>query len=201
MFPGLKDRGRRPKNMKEFIETFRLAVKLYKHSFFPNPEITKLLKKLKATIRKRKEIDVEEEGSLFDEIKRKTSKLQDKTGKSLDDFVDQVEVGIKDGRPFAENLVRNRGDVLQKALEQFGVGYKEGVSGDLNFSFFSNDDADDFGDFELPEEDNLPVRYEAQNEHHHDVKERDATTISEEEEHSGDDLNTGNKIKRKNEPS
>lgn len=169
MFPGLKYHPKRSKSISQFLQRFRLAVRLYIHSFKSDPELIKMEKRLLAKLKKKKHIDGEQEDSFLQELEIKAYEMRDRAGKSFDDVVDEVKIGIKEGRPAAERLVKDRAEVLKKALDEFALGYKEAVSGEMKMPLFFNDDDDDDFDFKLPEDDNLPLRYEVKNdnESHH----------------------------------
>lgn len=154
VFPALKTQPPPAKNFAEFRKRMHIAWRLYKHYYFPDPELAKL----ELEIQHREDRELEKDADeMLKKAKARASGFKFEAERTIDNFVDKAEAGFEANRPEAEQLVKNRAEILVAAMNEFAAGYNEAVAGKIKL--FKIDQMDEF---EIPEPDNLPVRYEAQ---------------------------------------
>lgn len=163
MFPGLKASGPPPKDFRDWLYHMRGAFRLYKHHYFPDPEITRI----EQTLFKENEVDVDQAlqrlRTMVKDSTKDAHKYKRKVEQAVDNFTDNLQEKIKENRPAAEEVFKNRMDVLKASMVEFSTGYKEGVDGSLQWAklFDADDDDDDDLDAFKSHPDNRPIRYEA----------------------------------------
>lgn len=166
MFPGLKESGPPPKGFRDWLYHMRGAFRLYKHYYFPDPEITKIEK---AMFKEDEEVDVQKSLQRLRTMAKESAKdahvYKRKVEQAVDNFTDNIQEKIKENRPAAEEVFKNRMDVLKTSMVEFSTGYKEGVDGSLQWAkLFNADEGDDDDDLDAfkAHSDNMPIRYEVQ---------------------------------------
>lgn len=167
MFPTRKEPGSPPKNFWEWLERVRFALRLYKHYYFPDPELTKienmLFREEEVAITK-DDIDkaVQHVRTAVQESTKDVDKYKRQVEKVVDDFTDNVQETIKQNRPLAEQVFNNRMDVFKASMAEFSTGYKEGLDGSLQWmKIFDTDEEENLDAFKS-HPDNRPIRYEVQ---------------------------------------
>lgn len=165
LFPGLKSRGPPPQNFQEWLTRMRGAFRIYKHHYYPDPELTKI----EETLFKGEDVDIDEVvqrmRTMAQESSKDLHKYKRKVEETVDSFTDNVQEKIKKNRPAAEVWFNNRMEILNASMAEFSTGYKEGADGSLQWMNFLNikgdDDNEDLDAFKA-HADNKPIRYEAQ---------------------------------------
>lgn len=155
MFPGFKHRPLPSKNLKEFGTRLARAWKFYRHHYVHDPEMAEIIQKLEKSSIKFK-YDMARHSA--NESEANWRKESEKASKLIQKIGGDAKVEFDSKRPEVEQILKDRTMVLKDALGEFAIGYKEGVSGPLEWLNMADFDDDSF---EVPSVDNMPVRYEA----------------------------------------
>lgn len=144
----MRNKAKKVESWGDFKERLRGAWRLYKHDYIPDPEIAKLEERFLETDQKTRDRRV---AKMFKKGEAMLSQGRD----SAQAAAETVAEEIREKRPAAEVFVRNRVEVLRKALSEFSEGYYESANGKRNFwgELPYNED--------LVRKDNPPVIYEA----------------------------------------
>lgn len=148
VFPGLRNQPKKIESWEQLIDGLRGAWRLYKHDFYPDPEITKIEERLQLIEKKKRDRKI---ANLFRRGEAFANKSMDRAQETAADVAEEIQ----DKRPAFERLVKSRIVVLRKALHEFSEGYYETASGRRTFWGEAPYDED------LVRKDNRPVRYEA----------------------------------------
>lgn len=149
VFPGLRHKGKKIENWEQFKESFRGAWRLYKHHYYPDPEITKIEERMDL-------IDQKEREKAMTNFLKKGEKLANKGIDTAQEVASDIADEIRDKRPAAERILSDRVAVLREALHEFAEGYHEAASGKRTFWGGVPYDED------LVRESNRPVVYKAE---------------------------------------
>lgn len=151
--------GRTIRSWSHFRTTLREGWKLYKHQYFPNPELVEEERRAE-----------QQREAMIDELGKQRSKSRreiEKEAKSLFEH-------IKDAAPKSTGELGGRLDILQTAIDEFMIGYTETSTGST--TIFGNHTYNE----DLVEPSNPPIVYRVdhhprgtESEHIHEGAEQD----------------------------
>lgn len=149
VFPGLRHKGKKIENWAQFKQSLCGAWRLYKHNYYPDPEITKIEESMDLVDQKMRE-------RAMTKFLKKGEAFANKGIDTAQEVASDVAEEIRDKRPVAERILRDRVAVLREAMHEFAEGYYEAASGKRTLWGEVPYDED------LVREDNRPLRYEAE---------------------------------------
>lgn len=150
-FPGLRKPANSPKTWSEYRDAWRRAWKLYRHSYIPDDDITAAEQKEEAIRQKifERKADI---------LLGKGKKAAEDGFKVSQDTADDIARGLRDKKPEAEALLKDRVSILSKALNEFSEGYREGARGDFSIWETSDDEEEEYSE-DIIRQDNRPLAY------------------------------------------
>lgn len=126
VFPGRRHKLKKINSLGDLRDQLSKAWRLYKHYYIPDPEMTKW----------ERGIDIADERRTTKSMWKTLKRGEQMANRGVDragDVFEQVREEVKNRRPEAEELMKDRVSVLKVALQEFSEGYSEVVSGARSF--------------------------------------------------------------------
>lgn len=133
VFPGLKRSWKKKETLQDYLDGFKRAWRLYRHSFVHDPEMAAF----EDNIFKREELITRRQAKA---VVDKTEKAFKRAQQRAQDASEQIAQELKDKKPEAQEILKDRVNILRESLSEFSTGYNDGLEGRLSiFSVFERD--------------------------------------------------------------
>ncbi|PXF47893.1 hypothetical protein BWQ96_02279 [Gracilariopsis chorda] len=155
VFPGLKRSWKKKESLQDYIDGFKRAWRLYRHSFIHDPEMAAF----EEDMLKREELIIQRQAKV---VVDKTEKAFKRGQQAAQDVSQQIAQELKDKKPEAQEFLKDRVNILRESLSEFSHGYNDGLEG--RFNFFNVSEGDEYPN-DVVRRDNKPIVYNSDTEH------------------------------------